>query len=55
MSIEASPAALWMEALRKMEGQLNKPTLESFLKVMRPVGLQGDVFVFAVPNRFAKE
>lgn len=55
MSIEASPAALWMEALRKMEGQLNKPTLESFLKVMRPVGLQGDTFVFAVPNRFAKE
>ncbi len=55
MTIEVSPAELWAEALRRMEGQLNKPTLESFLRVMRPVGLQGDVFHFAVPNRFAKE
>lgn len=55
MSIDLSPAELWSEALRHIEGQLNKPTLESFLKVMRPVGLQGDTFLFAVPNRFAKE
>lgn len=55
MSIEVSPSELWTEALRRIEGQLNKPTLESFLKVMRPVGLQGDTFVFAVPNRFAKD
>ncbi len=55
MPSEASPTTLWAEALRQIEGQLNKPTLESFLKVMRPVGLQGDTFVLAVPNRFAKE
>ncbi len=55
MPIEASPTTLWTEALRQIEGQLNKPTLESFLKVMHPVGLQGDTFILAVPNRFAKE
>jgi chromosomal replication initiator protein len=55
VSIEVSPAELWTDALRRIEGQLNKPTLESFLKVMRPIGLQGDTFVFAVPNRFAKD
>lgn len=55
MSIEVSPSELWTEALRRIEGQLNKPTLESFLKVMHPVGLQGDIFLLAVPNRFTKD
>jgi chromosomal replication initiator protein len=55
VSIDVSPAALWTDALQRIEGQLNKPTMESFLRVMRPVGLQDDTFVFAVPNRFAKE
>ncbi|MDR7510980.1 MAG: chromosomal replication initiator protein DnaA, partial [Armatimonadota bacterium] len=53
--MEVSPTELWTDALRRIEGQLNKPTMESFLKVMRPVGLDGDVFVFTVPNRFAKD
>jgi len=55
VSIDVPPTTLWTEALRHIEGQLNKPTMESFLKIMRPVGLQGDTFVLAVPNRFAKE
>ncbi|MDR7481611.1 MAG: chromosomal replication initiator protein DnaA [Armatimonadota bacterium] len=53
--MDTSPATLWREALRQIEGQLNKPTLESFLKIMRPVSLRDDVFTLAVPNRFAKE
>ncbi|MDR7418452.1 MAG: chromosomal replication initiator protein DnaA [Armatimonadota bacterium] len=53
--MEVSPSELWTDALRRIEGQLNKPTMESFLKVMRPVGLQGDTFTFSVPNRFAKD
>jgi chromosomal replication initiator protein len=55
VSLDISVAEVWAEALRRMEGQLNKPTLESFLKIMRPVGLDGDVFVFTVPNRFSKD
>jgi chromosomal replication initiator protein len=55
VSIEVSASEVWTDALRRIEGQLNKPTMESFLKVMRPVGLHGDTFVFAVPNRFAKD
>jgi chromosomal replication initiator protein len=55
VSIDVSPATLWTEALRRLEGQLNRPTLESFLKIIKPVGLQGETFVLAVPNRFARE
>jgi chromosomal replication initiator protein len=55
VSLDISVGEIWAEALRRMEGQLNKPTLESFIKIMRPVGLDGDVFVFTVPNRFSKD
>jgi chromosomal replication initiator protein len=55
VSIEVSPSEVWTDALHRIEGQLNKPTMESFLKVMHPVGLQGDTFLFTVPNRFAKD
>ena len=34
---------------------MSKPSYESFVKAMAPVALQGDVFVFAVPSRLAKE
>ncbi|MGQ0549395.1 MAG: chromosomal replication initiator protein DnaA [Armatimonadota bacterium] len=53
--MDISPTTLWTEVLRRIEGHLNKPTLESFLKVIRPIGLQGDTFVLAVPNRFARD
>ncbi len=55
MSTEVSAVELWEEALRRIESQLNKPTLESFLRVMRPAGLQADTFHVTVPNRFAKD
>ena len=55
VSVDVSPATLWRDALRQIEGQLNKPTLESFLRIMRPVDLRDNVFTLAVPNRFAKE
>ncbi|MDR7522390.1 MAG: chromosomal replication initiator protein DnaA [Armatimonadota bacterium] len=53
--MEVSPSEIWAETLQRIEHQLNKPTLESFLKIMRPISLQGDTFVFGVPNRFAKD
>lgn len=55
MSIDVSATTVWTEVLHRIEGHLNKPTLESFLKVIRPIGLQGDTFVLAVPNRFARD
>ena len=55
MSIDVSATTVWTEVLQRIEGHLNKPTLESFLKVIRPIGLQGDTFVLAVPNRFARD
>jgi chromosomal replication initiator protein len=55
VSLDVSATEIWAETLRRMEGQLNKPTFESFVKVMRPIGLDGDTFVFTVPNRFAKD
>ncbi|MGH2375814.1 MAG: chromosomal replication initiator protein DnaA, partial [bacterium] len=53
--MDVSATTLWTEVLHRIEGHLNKPTLESFLKVIRPIGLQGDTFVLAVPNRFARD
>ncbi len=46
---------IWEEALTRIESQLSKPSFEAFLKAMRPVALDQDVFVFSVPSLFAKE
>jgi chromosomal replication initiator protein len=58
MSMElrsAPPGQVWQEALTRIESQLSKPSFEAFLKAMRPVTLDQDVFVFSVPSVFAKE
>jgi len=56
MAVDTSSASgVWQEALRRIEGRLTKPSFESFVKAMAPVTLQGDVFVFSVPSRLAKE
>ncbi len=56
MAIETTSASgVWQEALRRIEGRLTKPSYESFVKAMAPVSLTGDVFVFSVPSRLAKE
>src|SRR5579885_3198395 len=46
---------VWQEVLTRIESQLSKPSYESFVKAMRPVTLEPDVFVFSVPSAFAKE
>jgi len=50
-----SATGVWQEALRRIEGRLTKPSYESFVKAMAPISLVGDVFVFGVPSRLAKE
>ena len=56
MSIDISSAQeLWQVAVRRIEGQMSKPGLESFVRAMRPVSLRDDTLTFAVPSRFAKE
>ncbi len=51
----AGAGQVWQEALARIETQLSKPSFEAFLKAMRPVALDQDVFVFSVPSLFAKE
>jgi chromosomal replication initiator protein len=46
---------VWEEALSRIESQLSKPSFEAFLKAMRPVTLDQDIFIFSVPSLFAKE
>jgi chromosomal replication initiator protein len=46
---------VWEEALSRIESQLSKPSFEAFLKAMRPITLDQDVFTFSVPSLFAKE
>jgi len=56
MAIDTTSATgVWQEALRRIEGRLTKPSYESFVKAMAPISLVGDVFVFGVPSRLAKE
>ncbi len=52
-NLDASQA--WQQALPRIERQLSKPSYEAFLKAMRPMALNHDVFVFSVPSLFAKE
>ncbi len=53
--VVSAVTGVWQEALRRIEGQLSKPSYESFVKAMAPVALHDDTFVFSVPSRFAKE
>ena len=46
---------VWQEALARIESQLSKPSFEAFVKAMRPLALEQDVFVFSVPSTFAKD
>ena len=46
---------VWQEALTRIESQLSKPSFEAFVKAMRPLALEQDVFVFSVPSTFAKD
>ncbi len=56
MSVDASGAMeLWRVAVRRIEGQLNKPSFESFVKAMRPLSMRGDTLVLSVPNSWTKE
>ena len=56
MNVQSITAGqVWQEALTRIESQLSKPSFEAFLKAMRPLALEHDVFVFAVPSMFAKE
>jgi len=56
MAVDTSSASgVWQETLRRIESRLTKPSFESFVKAMAPVALHGDVFVFSVPSRLAKE
>ncbi|MGH2453492.1 MAG: chromosomal replication initiator protein DnaA [bacterium] len=56
MAVDASAAnELWQVAVRRIEGQLNKPSFESFVKAMRPLSMRGDTLVFGVPNTWTKD
>jgi len=56
MDVQSTTAGqVWQEALTRIESQLSKPSFEAFLKAMRPLALEQDVFVFSVPSMFAKE
>ncbi len=50
-----SVTGVWQAALRRIEARLSKPSFESFVKAMAPIAIQGDVVVFSVPSRLAKE
>ncbi|QBS38452.1 chromosomal replication initiator protein DnaA [Thermaerobacter sp. FW80] len=48
-------AEVWTEALQLIERRLTRPSYEAWLRNTRPVSLEGDRLVLAVPNQFARD
>ncbi|MFO7273937.1 MAG: chromosomal replication initiator protein DnaA [Bacillota bacterium] len=48
-------AEVWAEALQLIERQLTRPTYEAWLRNTRPVSLDDQTLVLAVPNQFARD
>lgn len=46
---------VWAEALQLIERQLTRPSYEAWLRNTRPLAMDGDIVVLAVPNQFARD
>ncbi|MGM8365471.1 chromosomal replication initiator protein DnaA [Virgibacillus sp. W0181] len=46
---------LWLEALKKVEKKISKPSFETWLKNTKASNLEGDTLIVSVPNEFAKD
>ena len=53
--VKGELAEVWTEALQLIERQLTRPSYEAWLRNTRPVSLEGDRLVLAVPNQFARD
>ncbi|WP_207669918.1 chromosomal replication initiator protein DnaA [Thermaerobacter sp. FW80] len=53
--VKGELAEVWTEALQLIERRLTRPSYEAWLRNTRPVSLEGDRLVLAVPNQFARD
>ncbi|MFS8639495.1 MAG: chromosomal replication initiator protein DnaA, partial [Symbiobacteriaceae bacterium] len=53
--VKGELAEVWAEALQLIERQLTRPTYEAWLRNTRPVSLDDQTLVLAVPNQFARD
>jgi chromosomal replication initiator protein len=54
-SPETDLKQIWEEALEDLRGRAPRPTLETWLKSIVPVEMQGEEVVLGVPHEFAKD
>jgi len=47
--------SLWQETLIKLEGELSKPSFETWLSSTQLLDIEGDTLVIQVPNDFARD
>ncbi|MDA8226607.1 MAG: chromosomal replication initiator protein DnaA [Desulfitobacterium hafniense] len=51
----SSLQAIWQETLSKLEGELSKPSFETWLSTTQLVQMDGSTLFISVPNEFAKD
>ncbi|UNC90612.1 chromosomal replication initiator protein DnaA [Candidatus Contubernalis alkaliaceticus] len=45
---------IWQQTLQDIEKKLNKPSFETWIKPIKPLAIQDNVFFISVPNDFSK-
>jgi chromosomal replication initiator protein len=54
VKLEEGLRELWEGILREMEFKLNKPSFETWVKIIKPVAFKDHVLYISVPNDFTK-
>ncbi len=52
--MEESLREMWEGILLEMEGRLNRPSFETWVKIIKPVTLKDETLYLSVPNEFTK-
>jgi len=52
--LEESLRDMWEEILLEMEERLNRPSFETWVKIIKPVTLEDDTLYLSVPNEFTR-
>ncbi len=52
--MQADVNIIWQQTLQEIEKQINKPSYETWIKPIKPLAIQDNVFFISVPNDFSK-
>jgi chromosomal replication initiator protein len=55
IELEDALREMWERILLELEGKLNRPSFETWVKIIKPVSLKEDTLYLSVPNDFTKK